>query len=155
MRSHHWNKTATFSYESLSPLQSQKNKNLRKDIRFRISALFSLWVFFSSSLSMLCGEFPSLTKWSWHPLVFVALLYISVFKSLYFCRLKMNQGFESSLCLLFCFPCFFPFPFFFLCSVFPLLDMLDFAVCPDAFPHNKKIYEKDKKKNIWLIFHYS
>ncbi len=72
--------------------------SITKNKRTRFQKICIIFLLFFS-LFFLCGDYPSLTKLSWNPLVFVALLYISVFKSLYFCRQKMNRGYESSLCL--------------------------------------------------------
>lgn len=44
---------------------------------------------------------------------------------------------------------------FFFCSFAPLLDMLDFAVCPDAFPHKtymKRIKKKNETKKTFGLF---
>lgn len=38
------------------------------------------------------------------------------------------------------------------CSFAPLLDMLDFAVCPDAFPHKKYMKRIKKKQTFGLFF---
>ncbi len=57
----------------------------------------------------------------------------------------MNRGYEPLFVCSFVFPVLF---LFFCVLFFPLLDMLDFAVCTDAFPHNKKIIMKKDKKHL-------